>query len=69
MCRWLRYRGRTRPEMTDGCPERLSADYLRRIWSYRRKRRPGILRQLDGKNAVILRSRREARRFLETLPQ
>jgi adenylate kinase family enzyme len=69
ICRWIRYRGRTQPEMTDGCPARLSAEYLRWIWTYRRKRRPDILRQLAGKNAVILRSRRQARRFLESLPR
>jgi adenylate kinase family enzyme len=68
MCRWLRYRGRTRPEMPDGCPERLDWNYLRWICSYRRTRRPGILRQLTGRNAIILRSRRAARRFLARLP-
>jgi adenylate kinase family enzyme len=64
MCRWLRYRGRTRPDMTEGCPERLDWDYLRWIWTYRQTRRPGILRQLADKNATVLRSRREARAFI-----
>lgn len=31
ICRWLRCRGRTRPEMTEDCPERLDWGYLRWI--------------------------------------
>jgi adenylate kinase family enzyme len=66
--RFLAFRGRTRPDVGDGCPEKLTGEFLRWILTYRRKRRPGILNRLhalDGeKKVVILSSRRAVRRFL-----
>jgi adenylate kinase family enzyme len=46
--RYRRFRGRTRPELADGCPERLTFDYLAWIWRYRKRRRPRILKRLQG---------------------
>ena len=70
--RYLQYRGRTRPDMTDGCPERLSWDYLVWIWNFRRKIRPDLLKRLqdlkDGKQVVILTSRKAVRHFLDGNP-
>ena len=73
LCLWrvlrraLRYRGRTRPDMATGCPERLTWEFVRWIWEYPRTRRPEILRRLTQlaprQQAVILRSRREVERF------
>jgi adenylate kinase family enzyme len=66
--RYLRFRGRSRPDMTPGCPERLSYEFLRWIWTYRRKRRPGILARLSALRAdqrpVILHSPAEVTAFL-----
>jgi adenylate kinase family enzyme len=71
--RWLRYRGRSRPDLTPGCPEQLSWEFVSWIWSYPRRRRPGILARLGAlageKRVVILRSRREAARWLDELAQ
>lgn len=44
--RRLRHRGRSRPDMTPGCPERLSLSFLWWIWRYRAKRRPRVLQRL-----------------------
>jgi adenylate kinase family enzyme len=67
--RYLRYRGRTRPDVGEGCCERLSWAYLRWIWSYRRRRRPGVLEALrklpPSKEIVVLTSRREMARWLQ----
>ena len=61
--RFFRFRGRTRPDMTEGCPERLEWPFLKWIWTYRRDRLPKILRKLNelksGKNVIILTSRLE----------
>ena len=38
--RWFRYRGQTRPDMTEGCPEHMSLEFLLWIWRY-----PGRSRQ------------------------
>jgi adenylate kinase family enzyme len=69
--RWWRYRGRTRPDMAEGCPERLSVEFLRWIWDYPATRRPALLRRLATRRrdqrAVVLRSPAEVDRFLRGL--
>ncbi|MFA9478721.1 DNA topology modulation protein [Phycisphaerales bacterium AB-hyl4] len=73
--RTLRHYGRTRPDMGEGCPERLpDPTFLKWIWNYRRTRRPRILQQLhrlastNGEKTIIrLRSRADVKRFLHRL--
>lgn len=69
--RWWRYRGQERPDMSAGCPERLSWEFLRWIWTYPRRRRPAILSRLAAlgtdQRAVVLRSRAEVAAFLRLL--
>ena len=71
VARYFRYRHQSRPAMTEGNRERLSFDFLRWIWSYRKESRPTILEELgrlsESKNVVILASRRAIRRYLETV--
>jgi adenylate kinase family enzyme len=66
--RSLRYRGRSRPDMAPGCPERITLEFVRWIWEYPRKRRPGILQRLETlaaeKRVVILESTHAVERFL-----
>ena len=68
--RFLRFRGRSRPDMTEACQERLDWTLLRRIFRYRSDRRPRVLarlRELDkSKRVVILPSPYAARRYLES---
>ncbi len=78
LCLWrvgarqLRYRGRTRPDMAAGCPERLTWFFLKYIWNYRRDRRPGVLermaRHTEGRELIHLQTPGQVRRFLEGLP-
>ncbi len=69
--RYWQYRGRVRPELSEGCPERLTGDYLKWIWTYRGSRRPRILRTLQqlelDKDVVILDSRAAVDAFLLSL--
>lgn len=46
--RWLKYAGRTRPEMAPGCPERLEWDFLRYIWTFERVFTPRVIAALDA---------------------
>lgn len=64
--RFLRWRGRTRPDMPAGCPETIDLAFLRYILAYRRTRRPRILGRLEPfqGDVVILRSRRAAATWL-----
>ena len=70
--RWLRYRGRSRPDLPEGCPERFDLPFLRWIWTYRR-RLPNLDARLEearaqGKRVEVLRTPRDVRRFLATVP-
>ena len=64
--RVLRYRSTTRPDMAEGCPERLSLKFLLWIWNYRRRTRPKVLRLLTSSNAnvITLQSPEEVDKFL-----
>lgn len=66
--RQIRYRGRSRPDMSAGCPERLSWEFVVWIWTYPSRRRTEILRKLgalgEGRRAFVLSSTRQIRRFL-----
>jgi adenylate kinase family enzyme len=68
--RW-RFRHRRRPDMAPDCPERLTADFLRYVWSYRRKHLPRVLAQVadhhKSEALVRLRSRRQAETWLSQL--
>lgn len=69
--RWLRFAGRSRPEMAPGCPERLSWDFLVWVWTYPHRRRPDILRRLvalsPDHEIHVLSSRRDVAGFLTQL--
>ena len=40
--RRFRYAGRTRPDMAEGCPERLNWEFLRYVWTFERKQAPRV---------------------------
>ena len=69
--RYLRNRGRTRPDVTEGCPEKIDLDFIRWIWDYPSTRKPAILRFLEkmraSKNVYILHNQREIEDFLDAL--
>lgn len=42
--RWLKYRGRSRPDMTEGCPERLDLDFMWYVARWNTNARPRVER-------------------------
>ncbi|MFN7116333.1 MAG: DNA topology modulation protein [Saprospiraceae bacterium] len=68
--RW-KYRGKTRPDMGEGCQEKIDLQFLSWIWTYRKTRRPGILEKLEGlknrKNILVFNSPKQTRQFLQQL--
>lgn len=40
--RRFRYAGTSRPEMAEGCPERLNLDFLRYVWTFEQKEAPRV---------------------------
>ena len=69
--RWWRYRGRSRPDLPEGCDEQVNFEFFWWIATFRRRRRPGILARLaelrPDKTVVVLRSTRDVERFLAGL--
>jgi adenylate kinase family enzyme len=69
--RFFNHRGKSRPDMTEGCEERITMEFLRWIWNYSKTRRPGILEKLEElkneKRVLILQTRNEVNRFLASL--
>jgi adenylate kinase family enzyme len=69
MKRIVKYRGRHRPDMPPGCQERFDLQFIKWIWHYPSKSKPAKLALIAAtgpdQRVVILRSSREARRFLD----
>jgi adenylate kinase family enzyme len=69
--RWLRYRGRSRPDMAEGCLEKLDWEFLKWIWGWPTRSRPQVLRRLDAvssdKQVMILRRPRDVALLLGRL--
>ncbi|WOF73088.1 AAA family ATPase [Parvibaculaceae bacterium PLY_AMNH_Bact1] len=69
--RFLRYRGVTRPDLADGCPEKFDPSFYRWIWGFPNRSLPRIHKALAtiGAHAtqVTLASDAEARAFLDTI--
>lgn len=75
VCLWrvvkrrLLNRNRTRPDMAEGCNEKLDWEFITWIWNYSRRSRPEVMKLLrehaETKQIVWLRSRAEVRRFLD----
>jgi len=62
------YRGERRPDMAEGCREKLNFKFIRWVWEYPERTRPKIIELLEknarNKQIICLRSRAEVKRFL-----
>ena len=70
--RLWRYRGRARPDMAEGCPERIDGAFLRwLLWEgrtvQRRQRHRQALAQCGGR-AIVIKDQRQLDRYLEGTP-
>lgn len=65
--RTVKYYGRSRPDMTDGCNERFDIKFLGWVWSYKNRSRKRLLAELDSigdKRVIILKNQRQVSEFL-----
>ena len=71
LSRWIKWMGRTRPEMAPGCIEKVDWEFLRFIWTFEEKFTPRVLAGLveHGPNVPVLqlKSRGEMRQLLDLL--
>ena len=68
--RVTRYYGRTRPDMGGNCPERFDWEFIQWIWNFNKKNRERNYRWLEETKqaeAIVLKNRRQVRKFLEQL--
>ncbi len=70
--RSLLYHGKNRPDMADGCKEKFDWEFIQWVWSYPKRGRANIMKELEGledKKVIILKSRREAEDLLTQAEQ
>ena len=71
MCqRLLSSRGKTRPDMPAGCPERFSWEFVKWIWDFNKNNRVRnytYLAQAKHAQSVVLKNRKEVKAFLDTV--
>ncbi|WP_019909862.1 DNA topology modulation protein [Paenibacillus sp. HW567] len=69
--RRIQYRGRTRPDLNEGCPERLDWPFIVWIWNYRKRSRSKVIAKLEAcgeeKQVIILDSRHSIQNFISSL--
>jgi len=69
--RRIQYHGKTRPDMGEGCKERIDRQFIRWIWNFCRDERPCILQKLndfrDEKQIHIITSPGQLKAFLRHL--
>ena len=62
--------GKTRPDMTEGCPEHFDLDFLVWVWNYNKNKREKnyrLLNEAEGIETIVLKNRRMVKRFLQSL--
>lgn len=74
LCVWrifkrnLRYRRGGRPDMAEGCIEKLDLEFVSWVWNYSRRSRPKVLELIRAhapdKRVIWLRSKAEVQQFL-----
>ena len=62
--------GTVRPDMGEGCPERIDFEFLKWVWNYNRDKRERnyrLLNEASHAQTIILKNRRAVKQFLATL--
>lgn len=69
--RMIRFRNRTRPDMREGCNEKIDFSFIKWVWGFPKTQRPYILTKLEqlstNKEIIVLKSPKEVQRFLDNL--
>ena len=62
--------GTVRPDMGEGCPERVDLEFLKWVWNFNKSKREKyyqLLNEVEGVHTIVLKNRRMVRRFLESI--
>lgn len=67
--RRIQYHAKTRPDMGEGCTEKLDLHFIKWIWNFRKDKRPELLEKLaryrNKKQVYIFTKPRHLKHFLE----
>ena len=67
IARYLAHRGRTRQDVTDGCPEKIDLEFVEFIWTFPVDYRPRIIERLNqsrpDQRLIVLRDAADVARF------
>ena len=62
--------GQARPDMGEGCPERIDWEFLRWVWNFNKNMREKnyrLLNETDGIEKIVLKNRCAVKRFLKQI--
>ena len=68
--RFITNYGKVRPDMTEGCPEKIDLEFIKWIWNFNKEHRDKfykILKAEKGKEIYIFRKRKECNEFIKNL--
>ncbi len=69
--RRIKYRHKTRPDMNEGCSEKLDWEFIKWVWNYRRRSRQKILDKLsevrNEKQIIILKNRKQVNELISQI--
>ena len=60
--------GTVRPDMAEGCPERIDFDFLEWVWNFNKTKREKyyrLLNETEGIEKIVLKNRRAVKQFLK----
>jgi adenylate kinase family enzyme len=64
--------GKVRPDMGEGCPERIDWEFLKWVWNFNKNKREKyyrLLNETEGIEKIVLKNRRAVRKFLKMIDQ
>ena len=68
--RWLTNRGKSRPDMAEGCPEKIDFKFLKWVWRFPQDSRPGIIEKISkykNPELILIKNRKELRQFIKEI--
>lgn len=64
--------GKVRPDMGEGCPERIDWEFLKWVWNFNKNKREQnyrLLNEAEGVETIVLKNRRMVKRFLRFIDE
>jgi len=65
------YLGKSRPDITEGCKEKLDFEFVSWVWNFNKNVRPKILKRLNesfqGENLIVFKSKSQVKKYLDEI--